>query len=257
MEAMIALVALTAMEIVLGIDNIVFIAVLTGRLPPHQQPLARQLGLGLALVTRILLLFTLTWLLGLQEPFLHLSHLGLASQWLESHPEVNEISWRDVILLSGGLFLISKSVVEIHERIEGHVEHRNVKKQPRFAWVLVQVALLDIVFSLDSVITAVGMANQIWVMVTAVIVAIGIMLIFAGAVSRFVEHNPTLKMLALSFLMLIGVMLVAEGIGTAINKGYIYFAMAFALAVEMLNLRVRALRGGPQGFDAEKHGASG
>ena len=237
MEALIALIALTAMEIVLGIDNIVFIAILVGRLPEKQRALARQLGLGAAMVMRILLLLTLTWILGLTEPLFALVDLGIPESWLAE--EVNEVSVRDLILLVGGLFLIGKSVHEIHVKFEGHGDGQEAKSTASFGGVLLQIAVLDIVFSLDSVITAVGMAKDLWVMITAVVLAVGVMLIFAGTVSRFVERHPTLKMLALSFLILIGVMLVAEGIGTEINKGYIYFAMAFALGVECLKLRLR------------------
>jgi len=256
-EQIVALLALTAMEIVLGIDNIVFIAILTGRLPEKDQPNARRIGLGLALGVRLLLLFTLTWIMGAVEPIFHLTDLGIPLETLISDHEllehVNGVSWRDIIMLVGGMFLIGKSTVEIHERVAEHDESKDEKKgYPTFMSVLIQIALLDIVFSLDSVITAVGMvevetgsgiwamfAGGLWVMVTAVIVAVIVMLIFAETVSRFVEKNPTIKMLALSFLILIGVMLVAEGIGTEINKGYIYFAMAFALIVEVLNLRMR------------------
>ncbi len=238
MEDAIALVALTAMEIVLGIDNIVFIAILTSRLPAHQQASGRRLGLAAALITRLLLLLTLSWILGLTKPLFALSDLGIPPSWLGE--EVNAVSMRDLILLAGGLFLIGKSVHEIHARIEGTEHGHAAPAAPSFASVLVQIALLDIVFSLDSVITAVGMAKEIWVMVVAVILAMIVMLVFAGKISGFVERHPTLKMLALSFLILIGVMLVAEGIGTHFNKGYIYFAMAFALAVEFLNLRIRS-----------------
>jgi len=237
MEALIALTALTAMEIVLGIDNIVFIAILSGRLPQHQQALGRRLGLGAAMLTRILLLLTLTWILGLTKPLFILSGLGIPEHWLAA--EVNEVSWRDIILFAGGLFLVGKSVHEIHEKLEGHESKGQVKKTAGFLGVLIQIALLDIIFSLDSVITAVGMAEDLWVMILAVMLAVGAMLVFAETVSMFVQRHPTLKMLALSFLILIGVMLIAEGIGTKVNKGYIYFAMAFALAVEFLNLRLR------------------
>lgn len=239
MEALIALVALTAMEIVLGIDNIVFIAVLTARLPLAQQPRARRAGLLLALAMRIVLLLTLSVILGLTEPVFQLSQLGLFGAWLAEHHEVNDVSWRDLILLGGGLFLLVKSVSEIHDRLEGHVHARDAGQTATFGSVLAQILVLDIVFSLDSVITAVGMAEQIWVMVVAVVLAVTVMLIFAETISGFVHRHPTLKMLALSFLLLIGVMLVAEGVGTHFNKGYIYFAMAFALGVELLNLRVR------------------
>ena len=235
MDSLIALVALTVMEIVLGIDNIVFIAILTSRLPEEQQPSARRLGLALALVMRILLLCSLAVVVRLDTAILTLSSLGLP----EFNEHINEISPKDLILLAGGLFLIWKSVHEIHKKMEGAEEGQEASKQISFKGVLIQIALMDIIFSIDSVITAVGMAERIWVMIVAVMLAIGIMLIFAEPISRFVERNPTLKMLALSFLILIGVMLVAEGIGTGFSKGYIYFAMAFALGVEVLNLRVR------------------
>lgn len=236
-EALIALVALTAMEIVLGIDNIVFIAILTGRLPQHQQKKARQLGLGAAMLTRILLLLTLTWVLGLTKPLFSLSAFGLPEHWLPA--EINEVSLRDLILLVGGLFLVGKSVHEIHEKFEGHDGQREVRQVASFLGVMVQIAILDIVFSLDSVITAIGMAKERWVMILAIVLAVGVMLVAAEKVSAFVERHPTLKMLALSFLILIGVMLIAEGIGTHVEKGYIYFAMAFSLVVEFLNLKVR------------------
>jgi predicted tellurium resistance membrane protein TerC len=238
MEALIALVALTAMEIVLGIDNIVFIAVLVGKLPKEQQPKARTLGLGAAMLTRILLLCTLTWILKLNEPVFSLVDLGIPESWLAE--EVNHVSVRDIILLVGGLFLIGKSVHEIHDKLEGHAGEIKTGLTAGFGGVLMQIAVLDIIFSLDSVITAVGMARELWVMILAIVLAVGVMMVFAGTVSRFVERHPTLKMLALSFLILIGVMLVAEGIGTHVNKGYIYFAMAFSLIVETLNLRMRS-----------------
>jgi predicted tellurium resistance membrane protein TerC len=243
MEYLIALVALTAMEIVLGIDNIVFIAILTSRLPIDQQPKARRLGLALALIARILLLLSISWILKLTDPILHLSSLSLPPSWLNE--EIDAISIKDLILFFGGLFLIWKSVHEIHNKLEGEADGHHVGERVSFRGVLIQIALMDIIFSLDSVITAVGMVKgddywaKIGVMVTAVMIAIGVMLIFAEQISRFVQHNPTLKMLALSFLILIGVMLVAEGIGTHFDKGYIYFAMVFALGVEFLNLRMK------------------
>jgi len=245
MEQAIALVALAAMEIVLGIDNIVFIVILVGRLPERQQAKARLLGLALAMVTRIGLLFALQWLLGLESAIFTLTDLGVPASWLTSHAgEINEhvngVSWRDIILLAGGLFLIGKSVHEIHEKFDGPHEEHVQPKQASFVGTLAAIAVIDIVFSLDSVITAVGMAKDIWIMVAAIMIAVGVMMAFAGPVSRFVERKPTLKMLALSFLILIGVMLVSESIGTPINKGYIYFAMAFALGVEVLNLRLRS-----------------
>ncbi len=224
----VSLLTLTALEIVLGIDNVIFISILAGKLPAEQQPKARKLGLSLALVTRILLLFSITWLMKLTTDLFTL-------------PVLKEgISGKDLILLVGGLFLIGKSVVEIHEKLEGEEGHANpAKGKTKFAGVIVQILILDIVFSLDSVITAVGMANNIWVMVTAVIIALGVMLAFAGAISDFVNRHPTLKMLALSFLILIGVTLVGESLGQHIPKGYIYFSMAFAFGVEMLNLKLR------------------
>jgi predicted tellurium resistance membrane protein TerC len=225
----ISLLTLTALEIVLGIDNVIFISILAGKLPTGQQGRARQLGLMLALVTRILLLLSLTWLMGLTRPLVTLPLID------------HGLSGRDLILLLGGLFLIGKSVVEVHEKLEGEDGHATSgRKAVSFAGVVVQILLLDIVFSLDSVITAVGMANQIGVMIAAVVIALGVMLLFAGSISAYVERHPTLKMLALSFLILIGVTLVGESLGQHIPKGYIYFSMAFACGVEMLNLRLRA-----------------
>lgn len=240
MEYLIALVALTAMEIVLGIDNIVFIAIVTGRLEESQQPPARRIGLGLAMIMRILLLLTLSWLMGLTEPLIHLDQI-LPLRGVSE--EILNVSAKDLILFAGGLFLIWKSVHEIHMKVAGAEEHHREIRQVTFTGVVIQIGIMDIIFSLDSVITAIGMVKAdklgLAVMITAIILAVTVMLIFAEAVSRFVEKNPTLKMLALSFLLLIGVMLVAEGIGTHIDKGYIYFAMAFALGVEVLNLRIR------------------
>jgi predicted tellurium resistance membrane protein TerC len=234
----IPLVTLTAMEIVLGIDNIIFIALVAGRLPAEQQPAARRIGLGLALITRLLLLGTLSWVMGLTRPLFALSDLGLPVDWLP--PAGNEISWRDLILIGGGLFLIGKSVHEIHNKLEGAAQEKSdVKGTGQFGWALAQIVVLDIIFSLDSVITAVGMAQQLWVMVVAVVLAVGVMLAFSGPVSAFVHRHPSIQMLALSFLILIGVMLVAEGIEKHIERGYIYFAMLFALVVELLNQRLR------------------
>jgi predicted tellurium resistance membrane protein TerC len=224
-QAWIGLLTLTALEIVLGIDNIVFISILAGKLPGEQQAKARRLGLGLAMLTRILLLFSLSWLVGLTRPLVSL--LG------------QEISGRDLVLLVGGLFLVGKSTYEIHDKLEGMEGHGSKRVAPSFTSVLLQIMLLDVVFSLDSVITAVGMVNQLAIMVTAVIVAVGIMMVFADPVSDFVHRHPTVKMLALSFLLLIGVMLVAEGFHQHVGKGYIYFAMGFSLFVEMLNIRMR------------------
>ena len=224
-----SLLTLTALEIVLGIDNVIFISILAGKLPPEQQARARKLGLSLALITRVLLLMSLTWIMGLTQP---LFTLPLVRQ---------DISGRDLVLLVGGLFLIWKSVREVHEKLEEDDGHLTAgRARVSFAGVIVQILLLDIVFSLDSVITAVGMANVLWVMVAAVVIALGVRLAFAGAISDFVNRHPTLKMLALSFLILIGVTLIGEGMGFHIPKGYIYFSMAFAFGVELLNLKLRA-----------------
>ena len=223
------LATLTLMEIVLGIDNVVFIAILVAKLPASQQNLARRLGLTLALGIRILLLLTISWIMGLTKPLLTI--------W-----EV-ELSGRSLILLGGGIFLIFKATREIYEKVEAeHHEAAGGRAHAAFGWVLLQILLLDIVFSLDSVITAVGMANQVWVMVTAMVLAMLVMLVSAGTVSDFVERHPSIKILALAFLLLIGVMLMAEGMGTHMAKGYVYFAMAFSLFVEMLNMRYRRRR---------------
>lgn len=240
MEYVIALIALSAMEIVLGIDNLVFIAILTSRLPQERQKSARRLGLALALVMRILLLLSLTYILRLTNPIFFLSTI-IPKQYLAEH--VDAVSIKDLILLVGGLFLLWKSVHEIHNKLENADGDKQQGRAVSFGGVLFQIAMMDVIFSLDSVITAVGMVKNdgkgLAVMIAAVILAVIVMLIFSETISRFVERHPTLKMLALSFLILIGVMLVAEGIGTHINKGYIYFAMAFSLALELLNLRVR------------------
>jgi predicted tellurium resistance membrane protein TerC len=222
-QAWIGLVTLTGLEIVLGVDNVVFISILAGKLPAHQQKGARRTGLLLAMVTRILLLFSLSWVIGLTAP-------------LFSVPG-SEISGRDLVLIVGGLFLVAKSTHEIHQKLEGTTGERSAKVGPTNASVIVQILLLDIVFSLDSVITAVGMVRQIGVMVAAVIISVGFMLMFAEAISGFVERHPTVKMLALSFLLMIGVMLIADGFEHHVPKGYVYFAMAFSVFVEMLNLR--------------------
>ncbi|WKS98181.1 TerC family protein [Gallibacterium anatis] len=225
-EAWIALFTLTALEIVLGIDNIIFISILVGRLPVHQRQSGRVLGLGLAMGTRILLLLSLAWIMRLTEPLF--SVMGYA------------ISGRDLILLIGGLFLLVKSTLEIHHNMEesASTEEKPVKTV-NFIGVLIQIALLDIVFSLDSVITAVGMANDVEVMILAIILAVGVMMIAAKPIGDFVEAHPTLKILALSFLILIGVSLIGEGLSFHIPKGYIYFAMGFSVCVEMINLRMR------------------
>ncbi len=225
----ISLLTLTALEIVLGIDNVIFIAILAGKLPRAQQAKARQLGLSLALITRIALLCSISWLMGLTKVLFTLPVLDAG------------ITGKSLILLVGGLFLIGKSVVEIHEKLEGADGQGTAGRKPAsFHAAIVQILILDIVFSLDSVITAVGMANHLWVMIVAVVLALGVMLMFAEKIGDFVNRHPTLKMLALSFLILIGVTLVGEALGQHIPKGYIYFSMAFACLVEMLNLRLRA-----------------
>ncbi len=223
-ETWIALLTLTVLEIVLGIDNIIFISILAGKLPAGEQPRARTVGLTLAMVTRILLLLSLTGIMRLTRPLF--SPFG--------HP----FSGRDVILLLGGLFLLWKSTREIHDKLEGEEGRQNVKAGATFGGVIVQIALLDIVFSLDSVITAVGMVRQVGVMIAAIVLAVLVMLVAAGPISDFVHRHPTLKMLALSFLLLIGVTLIADGLGQHIPKGYVYFAMGFSVFVESLNLRL-------------------
>jgi predicted tellurium resistance membrane protein TerC len=224
-EGWIALATLTVLEIVLGIDNIVFISILAGKLRVEDRERARKIGLSLAMFIRIGLLLSITWVMGLTAPLF--TAIG------------NEISGRDVILIVGGLFLIAKSTHEIHQKLEGEEGHGSAKAVATFTGVIIQILLLDIVFSLDSVITAVGMADDVSVMIIAVIVAVGVMLLSAGAISEFVERHPTVKMLALSFLLLIGVSLIGEGMEQHIPKGYIYFAMGFSIFVEMINLRVR------------------
>ncbi|MBI2161414.1 MAG: TerC family protein [Candidatus Rokubacteria bacterium] len=228
-DALVALAALTAMEIVLGIDNVVFIAILTGRLPEAQRALARRLGLTLALLMRVGLLFTISWVMSLTAPLF--SVLG------------RPLSWRSLILLGGGLFLVAKATWEIYDKLEAvHVEETSAARRAAVLWVLAQILLLDIVFSLDSVITAVGMADRLAVMVVAMVLAMLVMLASAAPIGGFVERHPSVKILALAFLLLIGVMLMAEGMGTHVEKGYIYVAMTFSLFVELLNLRYRTRR---------------
>lgn len=227
-EALIALVTLTGMEIVLGIDNIVFISILVAKLPVEQQKKARQIGISLALVARLILLFSISWVMGLTKPLFEV--FGF------------EMTGRNLILLLGGLFLVGKATFEIHDKLEPGAEGHGPKSvRASFASIIVQIAILDIVFSLDSVITAVGMAQQISIMVVAMLISIAVMLVSAGAIGSFVERHPTVKILALSFLILIGVMLVAEGTGNHMPKGYIYFSMAFSLGVELLNMRYRTI----------------
>jgi predicted tellurium resistance membrane protein TerC len=224
-EAWVAFLTLTALELVLGIDNIVFISILAGKLKRGEQQRARTIGLALAMITRIALLLSLSWIIRLTAPLFVVLR--------------QEISGRDLILLLGGLFLIAKSTHEIHQKLEGEQGHASAKVAPSFASVIVQILLLDVVFSLDSVITAVGMVDDIAIMISAVVVAVIFMMLFASPISAFVDRHPTVKMLALSFLLLIGVTLIAEGFDQHISKGYIYFAMAFSVFVEMLNLRLR------------------
>ena len=228
-DTWIALFTLSAMEIVLGIDNIIFISILVSRLPDANREKIRKIGIAIALVSRLALLFALSWLMRLTEPLFTVAGQGF--------------SGRDLILLVGGLFLIGKSTHEMHAKLEGGAEHPDEKERAAVArnaaFVLAQIAVVDIVFSLDSVITAIGMADRIWIMVVAMLVSVAVMLAFAKAIGDFVDRHPTIKILALSFLILIGVMLVVEGLGQHVSKGYIYFAMAFSLGVELLNLRLR------------------
>ena len=231
-EAWISLLTLTSLEIVLGIDNIIFIAILCGKLPANQRDKARIIGLGFAMVTRVLLLLSLFWIMKLTTPL-----FALMGQ---------EISGRDIVLIAGGLFLIAKSTLELHSHTTNKSEEESISSKVGvgFVMTIIQLGILDIVFSLDSVITAVGMANHIEIMILAVILAVGVMLLASGAISRFVESNPTIKVLALAFLILIGVALVSEGLEFHIPKGYIYFAMAFSLVVEMINLYSRRKQNG-------------
>jgi predicted tellurium resistance membrane protein TerC len=224
-DGLIALLTLTFLEVVLGVDNVIFISILTGKLPAHQQPRARTLGLAGAMGMRVLLLLSLTWIMRLTQPLFTAFGHGF--------------SGRDLILISGGLFLLWKATMEIHEKLEGEEGHGSAKVAPSFAAVIGQIMLLDIIFSLDSVITAVGMANELSIMVAAVMIAVGIMMFSARAIGDFVMRHPTVKVLALSFLLMIGLALVADGVGFHIPKGYIYFAMGFSIFVETINLRIR------------------
>ncbi|WP_129774828.1 TerC family protein [Peristeroidobacter soli] len=224
-QVWLAFLTLTALEIVLGIDNIIFISILVGRLPPEQRARGRTFGLALAMITRILLLLSITWVMGLSAELFSLFGRG--------------VSGRDLILFGGGLFLLAKSTLEIHGSLEGESEQHEAKGSATFMSTIVQIAIIDIVFSLDSVITAVGMADHVEVMIAAVIVAVLMMMFLAGPIGDFVDRHPTIKMLALSFLILIGMALIGEGVGFHIPKGYIYFAMAFSVAVELLNMQLR------------------
>ena len=225
-EIWVSLVTLIALEVVLGVDNLVFISILSGRLPPAQQKRARRLGLGMALLTRLALLATIAWIVTLTQPFIHVGSFGL--------------SWRDVILILGGLFLLYKATHEIHAEVEGDREtHPEASRPATMTAVVTQIALIDVIFSLDSVITAVGMADHLWVMVVAVVTAVAVMMAASEPLAKFVSTHPTVKMLALSFLILIGTVLVAEGVHFHIPKGYVYFALAFSVLVEFLNHRAR------------------
>ncbi len=264
-EALMALIALTVMEIVLGIDNIVFIAIITGRLPEEKRSMARRFGLALAMIMRIMLLMMIGWLMSLEGVLFDLSSFAptdAIAEWLREDAEVDEVTGRDLILLFGGLFLLYTAVREIHHKIEGDEEEAEIGNLPgdeggardgitpigqvaqqiSVGGVLFRIAFMDIIFSLDSVITAVGMSNHIEIMIAAVVISVGVMIVFANQISDFVQDHPTVKMLALSFLMLIGIVLVSDAAGTPISKGYVYFAMAFSLSVEFLNLRMQTKR---------------
>jgi len=230
-QVWIALATLTGLEVVLGIDNIVFISILVGKLPEPKQPRARTLGLALAMIMRVILLVSLAWIMRLTRPLFTI--LG------------SEISGRDIILIAGGLFLLAKSTLEIHDKLEGREGRASERVPSSYAGVLIQIILLDMVFSLDSVITAIGMANQLFIMIVAVLIAVIFMMLASGSISRFVERHPTIKVLALSFLLLIGIALIGDGVGMHIPKGYIYFAMAFSVFVEMINLRIRRVSSAP------------
>ncbi len=230
-QTWIAFITLVVLELVLGVDNVIFISILAGKLPAHEQGRARTIGLGLAIVSRVLLLLSLSWIIGLTEPLFSVL--------------TYEISGRDIILILGGLFLLGKSTHEIHQKLEGAEGHASAHVGPSFAGVIVQILLLDVVFSLDSVITAVGMVDQLAIMIAAVIIAAGVMIVSAAPISGFVDRHPTIKMLALSFLLLIGFTLIVEGLHQHIPKGYIYFAMAFSIVVELLNLRLKKVRAEP------------
>ena len=224
-ELTVAFLTLCVLEIVLGIDNVIFISILAGKLPAHQQPKARFVGLSLAMITRVLLLLSIAWMARLTAPLFSLFQ--------------HDVSGRDLILITGGIFLVWKSTHEIHQKLEGEQGHGSARAAVSFSSVIIQIILLDIVFSLDSVITAVGMVNNIPIMVGAVVVAVIFMMFFSGPISGFVDRHPTVKMLALSFLLLIGVTLIADGFGQHVSKGYIYFAMGFSVFVEILNIRIR------------------
>lgn len=241
MDWVFPLATLTLMEIVLGIDNVVFLSILVAALPEEKKRAARIIGLGLALFARLGLLLGIKWVMGLDAALFHWSALGFVPPGLVDDVQVDAVTGRDLVLLGGGLFLLAKSVTEIHKKTAGDEEEDVAAKAAgaSFASIIAQIVVLDLVFSLDSVISAIGMVSEIWIMVVAILIAVGFMAAFSGSISRFIDANPALKMLALSFLVLIGVLLVSEGLGTNINKGYIYAAMVFALGVELLNMRAR------------------
>lgn len=241
MDWIVPLVSLIAMEIVLGIDNIVFLSILVSALPEAQRKRARAIGLALALVARLVLLLGIRWVMGLSTALFHWSSLGFVPEvWVQNH-HVDAVTGRDLVLLLGGMFLVGKATTEIHKKMSGNESEEVAAKAKgaSFGGVIAQIIVLDLVFSLDSVISAIGMVQEVWVMYVATLVAVGFMAAFSGKVSRFVEENPTFKMLALAFLVLVGVMLVAEGIGSHVGKGYLYAAMAFSFMVELLNMRMR------------------
>jgi predicted tellurium resistance membrane protein TerC len=239
-QAWLAFLTLTALEIVLGIDNIIFISILVGRLPPERREVARISGLAFAMITRVLLLFSIVWLTRLTQPWFHIGPQG--------------VSGRDLILFVGGLFLLAKSVLEIHHTLEGAADTRTAKVYSNFIATVIQIGLIDIVFSLDSVFTAVGLADQLPIMVAAIVIAILVMMWLSGSVAAFVDRHPTIKMLALAFLILIGVALIAESLHFEIPKGYLYFAMAFSVGVEMINLRLRRLLDSRKRVSSEDQG---
>ena len=232
---LVSLFTLTLMEIILGIDNIIFISIVAGKLPENEQGKARTLGLSLALIFRIALLLSISWIVQLTDP------IGIFA----SFPEPFDLSWRDLILVAGGLFLMFKTIMEMHHKLEGQDDHQKNPEAKTFSSVIVQIALLDVVFSFDSILTAVGLVQHVEIMIAAVVISMGIMLVAAKPISEFINERPTMKMLALSFLLLIGFMLVAEGFGQHVDKGYIYFAMAFAFVVELLNNRIKKNEGAP------------
>lgn len=246
MDWIVALLMLTGMEIVLGIDNIVFLSILVGSLPQERQKAARFVGLALALGARMLLLLGIRYVMGLETPLFHLSSLGfIPDAWLHS-ANVDAITGRDLVLFGGGVFLITKSVLEIHEKMEAKEDEDSADGRQRvpgsFAGAIAQIVVLDLIFSLDSIISALGMVKEVWIMIVAMTIAVAFMAFFAGTVSRFIETHPTFKVLALAFLVLIGIVLIAEGMGTHIHRAYVYVAMAFALVVEVLNMRARSHR---------------